>query len=337
MEKPEQFSTYTLGDLLDHPGFVAWVLDPNQQAEIYWNNIQRQFPGITPLIAEARKLILTLHFEAEFLTAAEQAEIWQGINEKLTDKNVARVLPLWLRAAAAVLIVGLGFTLFLLNRSVTYSTGYGETKTLVLPDSTHIILNSNSSIHYAANWTNDKPREIWLTGEAYFQVRHLHRSGNIMLGERFIAHAGKANIEVLGTSFNLSNRRGMTDASLIDGRIRFTIPGKKGVTTILQPGDQVQYIATQDTLIKKKGNPGDFSGWKKGELHFDHTPASEIFQYLEDTYGYKITVKDNSILKKTLSGTFKSNNKKALLRTIAAALGVSIELSPDGKTLIFHY
>jgi ferric-dicitrate binding protein FerR (iron transport regulator) len=337
MEKPEQFGTYTLEDLFDHPGFVAWVLNPDQQTDRYWTHIQQAFPEKMSLMAEARRLILTLRFEAELLTAAEQAELWQGINEKLTDKKAVRIVPLWLRAAAAVLIVGLGLALFLLNRPITYRTGYSETKTLVLPDSTRIMLNANSSIHYAANWTNDKPREIWLDGEAYFQVKHLHRSGTIMPGERFIAHAGKANVEVLGTSFNLSNRRGVTAAALIDGRISFTVPGKKKAATILLPGDRVQYLTSRDTILKKKGNPKDFSGWKVGELHFDHTEAGEIFQYLEDTYGYRITVKDSSILKKTLSGTFKSTNQKALLRTITAALGVSTDVLPDGKTLIIHY
>lgn len=338
-KQPEEFGAYQVGDFLDHPGFTAWVLAPDEQADRYWEGVSQRYPEKAPLIAEARQLILSLRFEAEFLAAREQEELWQLINEKIGDKEAVRKLPVWLYSAAAILVVGicLGLAILFLNRRVTYSTGYGELRTVVLPDSSQVILNANSRIQYAADWNRDKPREIWLTGEAYFQVRHLYSSGAILPGECFIAHAGKADIEVLGTSFNLSNRHGITDADLIEGRIRFEVPEKKGEGVTLQPGDQVRYLETQDTILKKKGNPKDFSGWKSGELHFDRTPASEIFQYFEDTYGYQVVVKDSSILKKTLSGTFKSTNRKVLLRTIAAAWRITMELSPDAKTLLVHY
>jgi transmembrane sensor len=340
MEKqPEEFGAYLVEDFLDHPGFTAWVLAPDEHSDRYWENVRQRYPEKTPLIAEAIQMVLSLRFEAEFLAAREQEELWQLIDEKLGDNKTARRLPVWLYSAAAVLVVGLclGLAILFLHRRVSYSTGYGELRTVMLPDSSLVILNANSRIQYAADWNRDKPREIWLTGEAYFQVRHLYDSGAIRPGERFIAHAGKANIEVLGTSFNLSNRHGRTDADLIEGQIRFEVPEKQGVVVTLQPGDRVQYLEAQDTILKKKGNPKDFSGWKSGELHFDRTPAGEIFRYFEDTYGCQVVVKDSSILKKTLSGTFKSNNRKVLLRTISAAWGITMELSPDAKKLLVHY
>jgi transmembrane sensor len=78
------------------------------------------------------------------------------------------------------------------------------------------------------------------------------------------------------------------------------------------------------------------AAWRKGELHFDHTPASEVFDHIEDTYGYKIVIKDQAILKKTLSGTFISTNENVFFNTLSTALGITIQRSADNRSLIIN-
>ena len=337
------FNRYTLEDFIDNPGFVSWVLGQDSEADIYWNQVKLDFPEKAALMAEASRLILSLRFENHLMSAAEQTGLWtliaaQTIQQHKIKKPV-RIIPLWLRTAAAMLLIGLGLGIAILffNRSVTVSTDYGQLSTLVLPDSSVVTLNAHSQLHYARNWNKEQVREVWISGEALFKVNHLHRSGQVLPCERFIVHAGRVDIEVLGTTFNVKDRHEKVDVGLITGKVSFNVLDKKGPGLVMQPGEELQYNRQQDTIIKMTGNAALFAAWKNGELHFDHTPVSEVFQFLEDIYGYKVVVENPDILKKTLSGTFISTKEDNLLKTIATALGITIRKSGTSKELIVQY
>ena len=47
---------------------------------------------------------------------------------------------------------------------------YGKRFDLVLSDGTHIFLNSGTSIKYPVKFLDGLPRDVYLTGEAYFEV-----------------------------------------------------------------------------------------------------------------------------------------------------------------------
>lgn len=51
----------------------------------------------------------------------------------------------------------------------------GERQFVVLPDSTHVWLNSGSLLVYPSLFTGNK-REVYLSGEAYFEVKRMKNS-----------------------------------------------------------------------------------------------------------------------------------------------------------------
>ena len=76
-------------------------------------------------------------------------------------------------SAAAILILVCGTVAFnfIMNENVVWTyTDYGETKEIALPDNSVIILNGNSSVHYASDWVEGESRKVYLEGEAYFQI-----------------------------------------------------------------------------------------------------------------------------------------------------------------------
>ena len=84
---------------------------------------------------------------------------------------------------------------------LTYNTltvPYGKRFDIVLSDGTHVFLNSGTSFTYPIEFIKGKSREVFLDGEAYFDV--VKNSEN-----PFIVNTGALSVRVLGTKFNLSS------------------------------------------------------------------------------------------------------------------------------------
>lgn len=343
------FNTYTLTDYVDDPGFVSWILNPTEELNMYWDRVQKDYPNQKRQIQEAKKLVRSLRFTPEFMEAQEKEQLWQRIEVATTVVRKTRVLPLWLRGAAAAMLTGILLSIgfyFYRNGQTSIHTDFAQVKTVTLPDGSEITLNANSSLHYARNWDKEKNREVWIKGEAFFKVNHLHKSGNITAGQRFIVHSQKLNIEVLGTSFNVNNRRGNENVALVTGKISLRLnPEKinadhdlgKVPAMIMKPGDIFRYEEAQHKLSMVSGNTTNYSSWRNNELNFDNTPVADIFQYIEDVYGYQAVVKDPSILKKKLSGKLRVKDENNLFNALSAALNISIVKNTGTRQLIVKY
>ncbi|MBS1607146.1 MAG: FecR domain-containing protein [Bacteroidetes bacterium] len=113
----------------------------------------------------------------------------------------------WLAAAALLMLIAAAPILWLAKEHgvphplpvaaalTKRMTERSEYKYLLLPDSTQVWLNASSTLEFPAHFTTEK-REVTLSGEAYFDVRHSERGP-------FIIHTGKISTTVLGTSFNI--------------------------------------------------------------------------------------------------------------------------------------
>ncbi len=112
------------------------------------------------------------------------------------------------RFAIAASVVGIVCTLWLVlkpsaipKKTVTLSaltkktTDRSESKFILLEDSTRVWLNAASSLEFPDEF-NSKAREVYLSGEAYFDVKHADKIP-------FIIHTGNVSTTVLGTAFNI--------------------------------------------------------------------------------------------------------------------------------------
>ncbi|QEC51383.1 FecR family protein [Anseongella ginsenosidimutans] len=155
----------------------------------------------------------------------------------------------WKRSAgiAASLALLLAVSIWLIHEPssrILYSTGYGEQKHITLPDSSRVVLNSNSSLSFDNNWQPQEPRSVELSGEAFFSVVH---TGN---NQRFIVNTPEGmEVQVLGTEFNVYDRRGIQRVVLNSGSVRLEYKDREAVS--MAPG---------------KWSPGKdrAPGWKRG-------------------------------------------------------------------------
>ncbi|MBB5634537.1 ferric-dicitrate binding protein FerR (iron transport regulator) [Pedobacter cryoconitis] len=340
MKQSVDFSSYKLEDYIDDPKFISWVTLPDDALDLFWKQVQEDYPQTKSLISEARNIVLSITIQTENMSLQEQGALWKTIELKagLHQKKQSRTISLWLRAAAAVLLIGtisiLSLFYYSKYQKLEISTSYGQVRSIALPDGTIVTLNANSKLEYAKNWDKTKLREVWIEGEGFFKVNHLHRSGKIKEAERFVVHAEKLNVEVLGTSFNVNNRRGLVKVALLTGKVRLEVKDDEKSPVNLQPGELGEYQEGQTSLIKMKVYAKDYASWKNGELHFDNTPLTKVLLLIEDNYGYKAILKDPAIGNKKLSGTFSFSTEDALFKAIAVSLGVSIEKDSNKHQLI---
>ena len=156
----------------------------------------------------------------------------------------------------------------------------GEFK-ITLPDGTFVHLNSNSKLRFPKNFAPDK-REIFLSGEAYFEV-----SKNT--NKPFLVIAEDVQVKVYGTTFNI-NTYGDDEniyTTLVNGSVRF-ISEKNKQEVILKPGMQsVMNTRTGNTGVRQV-NVQDYISWKEGRFVFHSMTLESIMQQLRRWYDIEI-------------------------------------------------
>ena len=338
----EKYAQFTLQDFLADDDFIQWVINPGEESNAFWRSFIIADPQKKDIILKAAAAIKEYRSLDTFYNAAHKDLLWHRIEASIAKQPVANIpkkvfsLPAFMRVAAAVIIVaGLSFWLISRNSSpeqYSFSTAFGEVKTIILPDHSQVTLNGNSSISYATAWKKNTVREVWITGEGYFNVTHLNTdSTHIKSTERFIVHCGDVNIEVLGTTFNVKARHGKTNVALITGKIRIdytdAVAGNKAM--IMAPGDYVEYAAKKLLVNKRLTKPAQVTTWRANEISFADATLKEITETLQDNYGYTISVKDTTLLSLRIEGDISVNNVTDLLDVVATTLNIKIEQPAD--------
>lgn len=199
----------------------------------------------------------------------------------------------------------------------TMSTPKGRQYKLTLPDGSEVWLNAASSIRYPIAFTG-KERKVELEGEAYFEVKKNAR-------QPFIVDAGnKAQIEVLGTSFNVSAYENQKElnTTLINGSIKVN-------GTIVKPGQQARI--TDKMHLINNADTEKVTAWQRGFFNFEGSSLEEVMRQLERWYDIKVEY-EKGIPAIDFGGEMKMNTS---LNGILLALEKSgIHFRMEGRTLI---
>lgn len=186
---------------------------------------------------------------------------------------------------------------------VVVKSPVGSRTALELPDGSSVWLNSGSSITYSPAFGKNG-REVKLSGEAYFDVRHDDRMP-------FVVQAGDLTVRDLGTSFTVRNYEDDNDVAvaLLEGAVEFSF-GDSPVTGLL-PGDLATVGKEDKTAILVKGGAEEAAAWKDGIYVFDNEPLASIVKKIERGFGVSIDVKDKELEKMLFNGYFDSKDDSA--------------------------
>jgi ferric-dicitrate binding protein FerR (iron transport regulator) len=341
------YTSFQTEDFVLDDSFQAYVAGSDVAAVQFWQGWLAAHPAQRPAAEQARQLVLVLT-QARQPTAPPQhkAEDLQRLQRAIRKPAVAPMLRTQGRRRSRLvaglllflLVLGTGYGLWtkrtLLQPQTEYTATAGQPRTVQLPDGSVVVLNGGSRLTTATAWDSDAPREVWLEGEAYFQVSHLAPAANVAFAQatgnaKFVVHAGELNVSVLGTRFNVINRPGVLNkVTLNAGKVLVEHPRLLGHDEqLMKPGDLVEYAPANHNLVTRVVKPAYYSAWVKGSVQFDHTPLTEIIQLLRDTYGLRVTVDDPAMLRQTITGSLPNANADVLLSALAKSLGVRSERS----------
>lgn len=186
-----------------------------------------------------------------------------------------------------------------ISKTQTLETGRGKQLSVVLPDGTKVWLNALSSIRFPARFEG-AVREVFLSGEAYFEVAHDK-------GKLFLVNTEERQVRVLGTHFNLRGYEEETfgAVTLFEGAVE--VSGKNFAPMSLKPSEQLVQYQGELPKVSKIMTPESAIAWKNDEFYFEDADAMKIVQELERWYPVAITIK-KQINGKKISGRIKRSD-----------------------------
>lgn len=190
-----------------------------------------------------------------------------------------------------------------------------------LSDETGVWVNADSKLVYPAAF-NGPTREVWIQGEAYFEV-----APNVQ--QPFVVHAGSTSVQVLGTSFNISTYVTI-QTTLTSGKVSASAGAEK---VVLSPGEQASYNAAAATLQKQTVDTRIFTAWKDGDIYFEEATLGMILNSLGRSFDYDFKFEDTTL--ETLNITLdmhKPTTLQPVLDRIRLTIG-NIKFRVQGRTV----
>jgi len=319
-KKEEQIIAYITGQ----------IDDENEKEEIR-HRINKEetsksfFIRVKNAYAISRKGSGTTDVDSEYLKFSEKAE-----------KQSTRIL-LSLSKYAAIIILSVILTALVQNRYFNSDLSAfdgmnevicpaGQTSELVLSDGTKVWLNAGSSMVYPSGFGN-KQREVYLTGEAFFEVSRDKE-------HPFLVKTQAINVKVLGTSFNVEAYPGNRfNATLVEGKVE--LQDSEGIKLgEMSPGQLAEYDFDQHKINLTAVDTRFYSSWKEGKMTFFNETLEIITAKLERWYNVSFAFSSEEIKAYRFSGTilkYKPLEQVLEIIKLSSPIDYSITINPQNK------
>lgn len=325
---------FTVENLIDHEGFVAWVLEDTDAA--HWATVAQQ-PERQHVMDEAAALVRLLQFQPRPVRDVDAA--WAALAPRIAATPTAirptkrlgrRAWLQWAAAAASLLLVAATALFWNVRKDkwVVKQTDYGKQLDLRMGDATQIRLNANSTLSFTERWAQASKRKIRLKeGQAYFQVAHTPDDKPLEVRTRHFT------VTVLGTAFDVMARADRASVVLQEGSIRVDFDRPETVqingqkqrlsSLLLAPDDCLRLVDGQ--YYKTTVNTDNHIAWVSRKLVLDHTSIAELARLIQDLYGVEIALADPTLAKEVLSGTVSIHDLDGLLLALQEVFDISVE------------
>ena len=362
------YSNFTTDDFIEDIQFRQWVQQPDDISEEFWANFLRENPYKETTIANARTILKVIEqkVKKDFLTQEDEDQIFNHIQEQIEVEAKAKIrrLPIWFSwAAAASILIGIMVWQFIptksdsLNRIVYESNRekalipltekQNNTKKILLvtlDDGSSIFLNPNSKISYAKNFNRGNIREVYLSGEAFFEIA---KNPN----KPFLVYANELVTKVLGTSFNIrafadekditvkvrTGRVAVAVARLSDVQQKISIRELDGIM-LLQ--NQQAVLSRQEVRLVKSlvENPIIFDkdqpkNLMQQQFAFSATKATDVFKSIEKAYGVNIVFDEDLLSQCQFTGNITDESLYEKLDIICKTIEAQYQIL-DAQVII---
>lgn len=265
----------------------------------------------------------------------ETRQQWLRLQRSLAQDTVvtkpvrSHVIPRLAFGAAVVTVatVGIYLAFTLLQPSPdTFATGKGERMQIVLNDGSEVTLSYATEL-VAPRLQSDKPRRVSLNGEAFFHVKRNETT--------FVISTQYADVEVLGTEFNLRTREGALEVAVISGIVRVGVvrDGKDSTVTLTQ---------NQMALCPQDGFPtriedipsAEYPGWMHGKLFLKKTSFIAACREIEMRFNVTIAINNENDRSDIITGILDARSAGSALAALCELTGT--RYTHDGQTYTIH-
>jgi transmembrane sensor len=210
----------------------------------------------------------------------------------------------WAVAASIALLFAVSFLVLQgrLTKEVEYAVETnvsGRVKQVLLADGSKVMVNVGSKLIYPKEFST-KNREVFLTGEAYFEVSHNKH-------KPFIVRVGDIGVKVLGTKFNV--KAYTNDVNITTTLLEGSVQVDNSVTDqslTLEPNEVFTYNQlSHASKVTTQANATANVLWLNGVVQMDQMSFEEICIRLERVYKVRFIILNESLRAKKFTGEFR--------------------------------
>jgi len=236
-------------------------------------------------------------------------------------------------AAASVILISMIALYWLSDRnpaSPDNLTGVhvaqNQKRKVVLPDGSTVWINALSDLQYPKDF-NARTREVYLSGEAYFDIKHV-------TDKPFIVHTGVLKTTVLGTAFNINAYRNSGQITVTVTRGKVAVSDDHQILGFITPNQQISYDINEKTNHKKQVDAGAYVSWP-ADLYFDNVTFESAANVLSERFNVDIEFANSAVKSCRFSGTaLAGKNLEHILKVICSFNQATYSHTADGKILI---
>jgi ferric-dicitrate binding protein FerR (iron transport regulator) len=252
-------------------------------------------------------------------------------SDRPKDKSIFRNFIIWSSRVAAVLLLPLfiytGLHLYIKNKKS--ESGWIEINApswsrvkFGLPDGSTGWLNSNSSVKYQNDFTND--RKIILDGEAYFDVRTDPE-------KPFEVSTNEIIVIATGTKFNVASYKDEKNVEVVLEVGRIEVKNQEMTKSLaMNPDELVIYDRATGDLSSHKIQSEKYHAWTEGKLIFRNDPIDVIALRLGRWYNVDVEIEGNNFSDVRLRATFVDENLEEVLYFLKRALPLDYKIIDGG-------
>lgn len=217
----------------------------------------------------------------------------------------------------------------------TLTVPYGKRFELFLSDGTHVHLNAGSTFKYPVKFLPNQKRQVYLTGEGYFDVAK--DVNNI-----FVVNVEKSAIEVYGTRFNVSAYTDdvFTDVVLVEGKVTVIIENRKAKTRLRKKTQELKYplkpgykgiINKQNigSYTQNKVNTSNYTSWVQGKLIFKNTSFKNMLRKMERHFNVTIVNSNKELDEEIYNANFGNISIYEVMKGLNTNYGIQYTIKEN--------
>lgn len=265
------------------------------------------------------------------------------INEIRGTISTAKVIalpprkPVWKYIGAAAAVLAIFFTVYvkwpvLQNRLhqvqlTALHVPLNQKRRITLADGSKIWINAGSELKYPKAF-NGKTREVYLAGEAYFDIQH-------DVSKPFIIHTGKVITTVLGTAFNIKEDKNLHIIVVTVTRGKVSVTNGNEPLGVITPNQQISFNIDNDQHSQVNIDAKQAIAWQENDIHFDDITFADAARQLQQRFKVKISFANAQIKNCRFTGTALEGQKlDNILKVICAFNNATYQTMIDGSIRI---